>query len=121
MALGKKGSLLSSSLLDTGEDDDPRTGLVNLADVMLVFACGLMVALIAHYNVELVPDQTSSADVGEIQKLEEELVAAEEGVAASDSMFSEVGTVYQDEETGDLYVVQPDSATSEDASAEEGE
>mgnify|MGYP006203177361 CR=1 FL=1 len=32
-------------------DEDPRASLVNLVDVMLVFACGLRVSLAAHHGL----------------------------------------------------------------------
>lgn len=102
MAIGKKGTLLHGSLLDSGGDeDDPRTGLVNLADVMLVFACGLMIAIIGHYNVDL-----SSMSLEDAEPLEGELQEVDAGESLSSSEFSEVGVVYEDKETGDLYVVR---------------
>ncbi len=102
MAIGKKGTLLQGSLLDSGgDDDDPRTGLVNLADVMLVFACGLMIAIIGHYNVDL-----NSTSLDDAEPLEGELQEVDAGESLSSSEFSEVGVVYEDKETGDLYVVR---------------
>ena len=102
MAIGKKGSLLHSSLLDSGGDeDDPRTGLVNLADVMLVFACGLMIALVGHYNVDL-----GSTNLENAEKLEGEMQQMSMSTSSSSSTYSEVGTVYEDTSTGELYVVQ---------------
>lgn len=35
------------------EDINPMDGVGNLADVMLVFACGLMLALITYWNVDV--------------------------------------------------------------------
>jgi len=37
------------------EDVNPLEGVVNIADVMLVFACGLMLALAVYWNIELGP------------------------------------------------------------------
>ncbi len=90
-----------------GDDSDPRVGLVNLADVMLVFACGLMLAIIANWNVDLnsVP---SSGDTPSIKEIEGDLEAVEEGIAVSDGSYEQLGTVYRDEETGKLYVVTPE-------------
>lgn len=109
MAIGKKGGLLGgglmgSSLLDgSGDDDDPRTGLVNLADVMLVFACGLMIALVGHYNVDL----SAAPSLEDAQKVEGEMQQVDMGSSSTGSNYSEVGTVYQDNDTGELYVVKP--------------
>lgn len=105
MAMGSK-NLRRSRLLDHGSglDDDPMSSMGNLMDVMLVFACGLMIALIAHYNVEFSP---SDPDVGDVEKLEAELTEAQQGIANSDSSYAEVGAVYRDVETGELYMVSP--------------
>ena len=35
------------------ESFNPMDGMANLADVMLVFACGLLIALIASWNVDI--------------------------------------------------------------------
>jgi hypothetical protein len=37
------------------DDEDPRAGLVNLVDVMLVFSCGLLAALAAGGQAVLQP------------------------------------------------------------------
>ena len=37
----------------SGEDVDPMSSMGNMGDVMLVFACGLMVALVVAWNVDL--------------------------------------------------------------------
>lgn len=107
--------LRSSSLLPPEEEgeSDPMSGLGNLMDVMLVFACGLILALVAHYNVDLSEDATST----DMQELEGELEYTEEGATGSLDEYLELGVVYQDVETGDLYVVEPE----EDDDAESGE
>lgn len=112
MAVGKK-NLRQSRLLEDAADDDPRVGLVNLADVMLVFACGLMVALIAHYNVNIAPSDVQESEVGDVEKLEDELISARQGIESNDASYAQVGTVYRDVETGELYVVSPNDAVSE--------
>ncbi|MGL4483643.1 MAG: DUF2149 domain-containing protein, partial [Anaerovoracaceae bacterium] len=38
------------------EEVNPMDGMASLADVMLVFACGLIVALIAAWNVDVAAD-----------------------------------------------------------------
>lgn len=35
------------------EDVSPLEGSVNIVDAMLVFACGLMLSLVMHWNVDL--------------------------------------------------------------------
>lgn len=109
MAIGSK-SLLDSKLLDLdaeGDDDDPRTGLVNLADVMLVFACGLIVALVAHYNVDL----TSQDTPDDMEHVDQQVQEVQKDQASSTATYAEFGSVYQDTETGELYIVKnPDAA-----------
>lgn len=103
----KSKSLRASRLMDESVrvDDDPMASLGNLMDVMLVFACGLIVALMAHYNVDIagVPDDLANAEV-----LEGEVSEQGVDVSGSGSTYVELGTVYRDAETGELYVVQPD-------------
>lgn len=109
MAVGRNGrvSLRGSRLLGGayGVEEDPMASMGNLMDVMLVFACGLMIALIARYNVDFSPVDPQE---GTVEKLESDLEAIEQGTMDSDSSFTEVGTVYRDVETGELYVVEPD-------------
>ena len=108
MAIGSK-SLLDSRLLNFGDDDgddDPRTGLVNLADVMLVFACGLIVALVARYNVDLTEYQPD-----DMEHVTQQVTEAQEEISSSSATYSEMGVVYQDTETGELYMVKNTDAT----------
>lgn len=85
---------------------NPMDGMANLADVMLVLVCGLMLSLIIHWNV----------DVGRTEKLVglsddtklTEVQDAERKTAAdfkNGQGFEEMGVVYRDSATGKLYVV----------------
>ena len=53
--LGKFSNFSGSTLRRSRmfEEEDPTSGLSNLADCMLVLACGLMVALVVAWNVDL--------------------------------------------------------------------
>ena len=106
-------SLTTSKLLapEDMEDVEPMAGLGNLMDVMLVFACGLILALIAHYNVNL----SQTPESVNMQELQGQLEQAEEGEADGESTYKELGMVYQDEKTGKLYVVAPDEETAQNA------
>ena len=97
-----KHSLLytSSTDLDDIFDDDPMSSLGNLMDVMLVFACGLMIALITHFNVSFT-DPTTPEDAERMQ-LDVEEVPLE--TMETESAFAQVGVVYKDTETGELYI-----------------
>lgn len=90
----------------TPEEVSPLEGAVNIVDAMLVFACGLMLALVIHWNVNL--DQVGSQvevqigqEVTESPKIEENLIKSQnEG-----GLYEEMGTVYKDPDTGQLFMV----------------
>ena len=67
------------------DDFSPMEGVGNMADAMLVFACGILLALIMSWNIDV-------SDRGEITKSPENL--------------EEMGKVYKDPETGKYYVVE---------------
>ncbi len=105
------GSLYQNPYRDE-EDADPRVGLVNLADVMLVFACGLMLALVSYWNLDLPNvaklDKADMQEVDNVQEMTDEL-------QSSTSSYMELGKVYQDPKTGQLYVMteaQEDAGSS---------
>ena len=85
------------------------SSLGNIGDIMLVVACGLMVALVVAWNVDLGKftqvqmDQEIQQD--DIEQLTEQLYG--EGNA-----FVEKGTVYQDPVTGKYYLVEDESSSS---------
>ena len=85
-------------------DFNPMEGVGNMADAMLVFACGLIVALILSWNVDV-------TDQG-IQKIKEKkyevnnIDNSETEVIDADQNLEEMGTVYRDPETGKYYVVE---------------
>ena len=43
---------------DIGEDVNPSAYIVNLADCMLVLACGFLVAMISFWQIDLSPNMT---------------------------------------------------------------
>ena len=98
---GRSGFSTTNRFIDQ-EEADPRVGLVNLADVMLVFACGLMLALVVKWNIDL-PDmkEFDSSAMEEIDDVEE----TQDIVDSATSSYMELGTVYQDPNTGKLYMM----------------
>lgn len=84
------------------EEVNPMEGIANLVDVMLVFACGLMVSIILYWKIDINQNvQTITQDnLREVGNLQE---AVQNG-SLKDS-YEDKGTVYQDPETGKMYVV----------------
>jgi hypothetical protein len=101
---------------EMGEDVDPAVGLLNLADIMLVFACGLMMALITFWNIDLAPqlNEVTEQEVTEVSSLEE----AEDILQSSGNAYSEVGKVYQDSVTGKYYMLKKDAEGTTDTEGE---
>lgn len=96
------------------EEVDPMSSLSNIGDVMLVFACGLMVALVVAWNVDLAEfqkvDATQELDSDAVKEMTEQLYGEGNG-------FIERGKVYQDPQTGQYYLVEEDgSQTGKDNS-----
>lgn len=93
------------------EEVDPMSSLSNIGDVMLVFACGLMVALVVAWNVDLAEfqkvDATQELDSDAVKEMTEQLYGEGNG-------FVERGKVYQDPQTGQFYLVEEGDSQSGD-------
>lgn len=96
-------SLSGSALLRGNADSDPMESMGNLMDVMLVFVCGLLLALIANWGVDIT---STAVDTQKATPLDAEVSQAATEIDTESSDFSEVGTVYKDEKTGELYIVK---------------
>lgn len=100
MIRGHKG-LSSNNLFDESSGDDPMAGVANLVDAMLVFACGLMLAIITKYNVNLkILDVEMTEVTQDIQIME-----TDDSSSGSGTAYNELGMVYQDPETGQMYLI----------------
>lgn len=79
--------------------ENPLEGLSNLADVMLVFACGLMVSLVLSLNVDIsrineaIVQYKDNGNKGDIEK--------KDGRG-----MQKVGTVFKDPTTGKTYIIE---------------
>lgn len=51
----RNGGGLRGGRLRSKEDTDPMASVANIADIMLVFACGLMMALVTVWNIDFTP------------------------------------------------------------------
>ena len=82
---------------------DPLSVMGNLVDVMLVFACGLIAALIAS-NPQLAETLTPT-----VEQIEQgrQIPSLPDQMGEDGSGFESVGTVYRDPETGKLILVGP--------------
>lgn len=101
------------------EDIDPMGGVANLIDVMLVFATGLMVALVMSWNLHNVlfskalPQERQKL-LQEIQRVVEirqgkELKEVPQIETSCGTGYQEIGTVYRDPKTGKLIMIQNNS------------
>jgi len=98
------------------EDLDPLTGVANMVDVMLVFACGLLVALVLSWNLQAVflQDQSPEARQRLLQAIQQ-FVSLEQGNeldqvpdvgSGAGSGYQELGTVFRDPKTGKLIMIE---------------
>lgn len=79
-------------------------GLANLADVMLVFSCGLMMALIINWNVDigLKPvDVTKGKEVTNVESKKDNV----KEVLSTNSGYQQMGVLYKDPATGKMYIL----------------
>ena len=114
-----------------GDDLSPLNGLSNLSDAMLVLALGILVALVVHWNVDIVPSnpaagtentpvqtETSGGEdqidiSGATEFTGENLQKAGADDAQSGEGLERMGTVYYDEASGKYYVVDDGNAAGD--------
>lgn len=94
-----------------GEDINPMDGVANLADVMLVFACGLMLALITYWNVDVASTTVSTVDTAPGVELTEEIFDADSSQEQHPDLegLEQYGMLYRDPVTGKLYFMSGES------------
>ena len=97
------------------EEVDPMSSMSNVGDIMLVFACGLMVALVVAWNVDLGQvkqvEMNKELDQDSIEQITEQLYG--EGNA-----FVDKGRVYQDPTTGKYYLVEEEDSSGSTGGAD---
>lgn len=115
---------------DLGEDVNPSAYIVNLADCMLVLACGFLVAMLARSAISTTTG-AQEIDSENLQEIDSETISSQS--VTEGSGFVNAGTVWLDPSTGELYMIVDESGivsssgaaeTSEessDAEATEGE
>lgn len=82
------------------EEVDPIAGLANLVDVMLVFSCGLLVALVMTWNLQDILFQKVDVEKGH------QLLDVPQVEQSGGEGYSEMGKVYKDPETGKLILIE---------------
>ena len=99
------------------EEVDPMSSMSNVGDVMLVFACGLMLALVSYWNLDIsaMTEVMEADQMAEVQDLED----MEDQLGDGGSSFMELGMVYQDPTTGKMYMMKEDIG-EESAEGEQG-
>ena len=88
----------SSNMGIGGNDVDPNSSLTNIADCMLVLMLGFLIALVARYNIDLVPQEDK------VTGIEVNMDADGDGVI--DENYTNAGNVYYDSATGNYYLVE---------------
>lgn len=92
--------------LKMSEEVNPIEGVINIVDAMLVFACGLMLALAVYWNIDLsrVEERINlnrGREVTEVPEIRDDLVETQ-GVG---KFYEKIGTVYKDPATGKLFML----------------
>jgi hypothetical protein len=103
-----RGSRFGAEIFSGGEGGGLLDGVANLADAMLVLACGLMLALVINWNVDIASGQPRDAPEDEILTEMELSDNGEENLDA-EADYEELGVVYRDPATGKLYLVEAES------------
>ena len=81
-----------------GNDVDPNSSLTNIADCMLVLMLGFLIALVARYNIDLVPQEDKVTGV--------EVNMDADGDGVIDENYTNAGNVYYDSAKGNYYLVE---------------
>lgn len=87
---------------DDNADVNPLETVANLSDVMLVFAVALMLALVSRYSVNMAQTDLDQEDLTPVEEEETEAVINE---VVDGKGYEEVGTMYKDPDTGEVYVI----------------
>jgi hypothetical protein len=89
------------------EDLNPMEGAINIVDAMLVFACGLMLSLVIHWNVDFkdAAQVVQGEEMTQVESLRDEI----EKNSGQDGEYQYAGKVYVDPNTGEMYLIEEDT------------
>lgn len=108
----------SADPYNEGEGEvNPLAYLTNLADCMLILACGFIVALVMAWNVDL-PNVNKVEQSDEAMVEIDDVEALEEQLQSGGDSYTERGKVYEDPETGMLYMVEENADGSSDSTSD---
>ena len=96
MKAGKLSRSTTSPFLES--EGSPMESIANIVDVMLVFACGLLLALVTVWNVDIGLDRPDNMyEVSDV---------VNESQSVQKENLQEAGKVYRDPATGNLYFIE---------------
>jgi hypothetical protein len=103
----KFGRLALAEVTDA-EGENPMDGVANLADVMLVLAVGIMLALVINWNIDVSPEQSSTTtSPSEITSEIEGFTNGEDTEIDAEGNYEKMDVeVYRDPTTGKLFMVE---------------
>lgn len=87
------------------EEVNPLEGAINIVDAMLVFACGLMLALAINWNVDLGKGQRINLEKGREVINNPEIRSDLIETQGEGELYERMGTVYKDPATGELFML----------------
>lgn len=109
MAIDLRGSSglrsTKAGLRQSGEDVNPMANVANIVDAMLVMSLGLMIALISFWQLDT-SELQQMVQGNEMTNVDVNQMAEE--MQNNSSSYQELGTVYQDPTTGELYMLTKD-------------
>lgn len=82
------------------QEEEPLGPLANFIDIMLVFACGLIAALVA-----MSPELMKQLTTPRVIEKKQELPDMPESFKGAGPGYEDVGRVYRDPKTGKLYLI----------------
>lgn len=97
-------SSFANAAMGYEEELDPMSGVANIVDAILVFACGLILALIVRWNVDISANMDQVTLTGEMEQIND----AQEAVESKDEGgkgYEELGKAYRDPETGQYFIM----------------
>jgi hypothetical protein len=88
----------------TSENINPLESVANITDIMLVLAVALMLALITRLGVSM--GALAEVDESNLRPVTPDITRSEITDSTSGKGYREVGTVYEDPETGKKYYIE---------------